>query len=99
MSNTMEQDFEQTCKKSKAWKNWLSTEICNTYQVTTCYRESSCEDTSWYYETFIWKINKDAEQGRELIADAIGRLSHFEICESIIKNNGWDEDKLFNKGE
>lgn len=88
----LQKTFQNNCKEKDSWNNWLFTEICHKYQVTTCYRKYSCDSPSWFYETFIWESNKGAE--RDLIGDAtFCRKTHFEVCEWIIKN-GWDKEKF-----
>jgi hypothetical protein len=88
----MKSDFEKHCREKGTWEQWLSTSIMGKYLVTTCYRQSSAPEGGWFYETFIWEFTKE---DRELIGDATGYgRSHFQICQWIIDNNGWDSNKF-----
>lgn len=74
-----------------------ATTILRQWQVTTCYRESSAMDGhSWFYETFVWKIDPSVEGGRYLVGDATS-MGHVRAVLHILDNSEWvdieDEDE------
>ena len=72
-------------KENGTWPNLYSTKIANTFQVTTCYRESSSMLGGWYEETFVWLL-KDEGKDRDLFSDALQTRGHFKVCELVAKH-------------
>ena len=66
--------------------------VCEEYFVSTIYRRSSAElGPKWYYETIVWKWNKDTRTRGKMLEMHDSGLSpmtaidhHYDICRAAL---------------
>ena len=67
------------------------------YFVSTVYRESStsAETPIWYYETIVWKWNKETKTRGKMVdmedsgfSPLMAIINHCEICKELITKGG-----------
>ena len=81
--------MESTSKK--IIQSYVYTDFGNFF-VSTIYRLSSAMVVSWFYETFVWKLNNENEREPGILYEGEGLNCHYEVCKHLIKD-GKCEDK------
>ena len=88
---------------TKFLQSYLYTKEFGNFFVSTCYRESSCCECGWYYETFAWRLDKDKHRTDWVVEFAgvdskdIAFDDHIEICRQLELKGEFKE--IWTKGD
>lgn len=61
--------------------------VADQWYVSTVWRQSSAmfAGDRYYYETLVWRWDSERRERRELIHEAEGLDTHFDICQKLLK--------------